>query len=356
MFSSLKSLFISAETLFPETACELPIAVVHTDDAEAEQLISTAYAARRARFDPIALGRLPRGITLCGGEFRVIVFNERLALESVPPGMRNDEKWLEDTILEAVEPTYIEEECVLLTRYGHGTWGHWLGEILPTAAIVERLYPGRFKYAVPQHASSYGAVMRESLRAYGIETNRILPVSWIKAVRFANAWAVTPIWSDLAPHPAALDVMRGAVRLGPYRPAWDKVGLLRRDWPTRNITNNAEIEKILEANGFTIVDVSALPFVDQVRMFQSANLIFGVLGSGLTGLIYSPPHVRVLTVGPVTWRDQFFYSLAQHRRAKWAEVHGPTRWDGSGLMRDAAFDVPIPALLQAMERLNACAP
>jgi hypothetical protein len=300
------------------------------------------------------LGRLPRGVILCGGEYRALLFNHCLAIETVPAGLLSDHDWLTGAVSAAIDPSDVDEECLLLTRFGHGTWGHWLGEILPTAAIVERLYPGRFRYAVPHHGSFYGAAMRESLRAYGIEANRILQVSWTRPVRFANSWAVTPIWSDFAPHPSALDVMRGAVRLAGYRPEWTKVALMRRDSPTRGITNDAEVEDILRADGYTITDAATLPFVDQVRMFQSANDVFAVVGSGLTGLIYSPSHVRVLTVRPAMWRDRFFYSLAQHRDAKWAEVCGSSRWDGTRFLRDAPFDVPVADLMQAKEQLATC--
>ena len=158
--------------------------------------------------------------------------------------------------------------------------------------------------------------------------------------------------SDNAPHPAALDVMRGAIRLSAYQPDGAKIALMRRDWHTRGILNGIEIETVLRGAGYTITDAATMPFVDQARMFQCATTVFGVVGSGLTGLIYSPNGVRVLAAGPASWGDRFFYALAQNRNARWAEVRGPSLWDGkSGLRRDAPFQVPIPALWDAMSRL-----
>jgi hypothetical protein len=150
-----------------------------------------------------------------------------------------------------------------------------------------------------------------------------------------------------------LDVMRGSVRLAAYRPGFEKVALMRRDWATRGIHNGDEIERFLEARDFRITDAGGLPFVEQVRMFQSASVVFGVIGSGLTGLIYSPNGVRVIGAGPALWGDRFFVALGQHRAAAWAEVRGPSQWDGkTGQLRDAFFSIPMAALADAIGALS----
>ena len=82
--------------------------------------------------------------------------------------------------------------------------------------------------------------------------------------------------------------MRGAVSLSSYLVGREKIALMRRDWATRAIANCDEVEQFLRAEGFTITDAATLPFLEQVRMFQSAQLVFGVIGSGFTGLITPP--------------------------------------------------------------------
>ncbi len=221
------------------------------------------------------------------------------------------------------------------------------------AAVVERYQPGRFKFAVPHYRSDYGRAMMESLRAYGIEPHRVIPISCARSTQFRNAWAVTPIWSDRSPHPSALDVMRGAVRLIQHMPGRERIALMRRDRPTRTIVNGSEVEAALTAAGFVLTDATGLPFVEQVRMFQSATTIFGVLGSGLTGLIYSPNGVNVVAVAPSGWGDDFFYGIARQRNAKWAEVRGQSHWNKTdGLLRDAPFEVPLRSLHEALETLQ----
>jgi hypothetical protein len=340
------------EVLFSAASAEMPGILVHTNRSSAE--VRALYSTRRVRSEPIILGRLPAGSMMCGGDFQILVAGGMVVAESLAHALRRDPARVSAAIAAARDPMEVDDECVSLMRYGHGTWGHWLGEILPTAAIVERMYPGRFKYAIPLHRSEYGLTMRESLRAYGIELRRVLLLPWTETIKMNNAWAVTRVWSweDDAPHPAALDVMRGSVRLAPWPTGLQRVALMRRDWPTRQMRNGADVEEILRNAGFTITDAGRYRFVDQVRMFQAAKTVFGVLGSGLTGLIYSPKGVTVLAVGPSDRRDRFFHALAQHRSGRWLEVCGPSLWDGQGASWHAPFEVPLSELEDAVDRLS----
>jgi hypothetical protein len=347
------------ETLLPATVCDLPCSVVHTNEADfnpqlTEHIVKHAYKARAAQCAAITLGRLPAKTVLFGGPYFLLRVGNDVAQESLPHAMRFDPALIDKEIIAAniMQAADLAEECVLLTRFGHGTWGHWLGEIVPQAALIERRYPRRFRYAVPQYGNiSYRTASQASLDAYGIGADRIIPIPMDKPHVLMNALIVTPVWSDYAPHPAAIDVMRGAVRLAPYRSGWEKVALMRRDWRTRTISNGDEVEEFLRAEGFKITDAAVLPFLDQVRMFQSASIVFGVMGSGLTGLIYSPNGVRILVGGPAGWGDRFFYALAQHRRAKWSEVRGPSHAENDAPVRTASFELSIPALRTGLMKL-----
>ena len=59
------------------------------------------------------------------------------------------------------------------------------------------------------------------------------------------------------------------------------------------------------------------------RSSVSSRAVFGTLGSGLTGLIYAPVGVHVLSVAPHLFGDWFFYALVADRRGRYADVRGP---------------------------------
>ena len=196
MLCKLADMFRAQETLFPAAICNLPLSIIYTNEADfdprwAHHLLSHAYAARTVQCEPIVIGKLPRGTMLCGAHDFLLQLGDNVAEESLPHSMRDDVESVAAAMEKPGDPIDLEDECVLLTRFGHGTWGHWLGELVPIAAVVEHRYPGRFRYAVPRHSTAYGATMRETLRAYGIEASRIIPMPWNRPHRLANAWAVT---------------------------------------------------------------------------------------------------------------------------------------------------------------------
>jgi hypothetical protein len=357
MLIRLTEMLSDQEIIFPAVDYDLPTSAVYTNETEfdprwAAHVLGHAYKGRVAHCDAVIFGRLPKGTTLCCNHNFVLQLDGRVAVESLPHAMILDPSLLTVALQVPAEVEELDNECVLLTRWGHGTWGHWLVEIVSMAALVERRYPNRFQYAIADyHGTAYEAAVRDSLHAYGIDSHRLVPVTPRRSHMLSRAHVVTPVWTDHSPHPSVLNVMRGAVRLSPYRPGWEKVALMRRDWATRTIANSEAVERLLQAEGFTITDAATLPFLDQVRMFQSAREIFGVIGSGLAGLMYSPDDVRILAVGPALWGDRFFYALAQHRSARWSEVRGQSQWDGNGLMRDAPFDLSIQALRDGLSKL-----
>ena len=134
-------------------------------------------------------------------------------------------------------------------------------------------------------------------------------------------------------------------------PARPRLGLRRRDVQTRNVCNAAETIGMLEAAGFRLAEMGHLSFAEQVAAFREAEAVVGVLGSGLTGLIYSPDSVRVMSVAPANWRDVFFHALIQARGGLYSDVLGTPLWDGEGVDRDAPFFLRRRDVLGGLERM-----
>jgi capsular polysaccharide biosynthesis protein len=131
--------------------------------------------------------------------------------------------------------------------------------------------------------------------------------------------------------------------------------LLRRSTRTRNIVNIAEVEATLVSHGFAIVDIEELNFRQQVDLFRNVRSVVGVLGSGLTGLMYAPRGVRVLTLAPAKWGDLFFYSMMQDRNAAFADIRGHSTETGHMGVATSAFNVPINALVAGLDAIrNLC--
>jgi hypothetical protein len=262
-------------------------------------------------------------------------------------------------LLSSAHAELVTKETVVIARFGAGTWGHWLGELLPKLVAVEVHFPGRFQYAVPADYISQTSdndpwkTFRQSLQAYGIPDDRLLWVRPDRSYKMENAWAVTPVWSDHHLHPHAAEVMRCAIGTrSEIGLAKQKVALLRQANAARTLVNSTEIDTILQKGGFTPIDIAALDFLEQVAVFRSTDMLFSILGSGLTGLLYSPAGVRVVSAAPSLFGDRFFYALVQDRRGTYADVRGPIVELNETIPHRSSFTVNPERLLLGLKSLS----
>lgn len=81
---------------------------------------------------------------------------------------------------------------------------------------------------------------------------------------------------------------------------------LSRGEGVRSISNNAEISKILLDKGFSIPDLYAMSFLDQVRLFKSADIIIAPHGSALSNIIFCNEGTKILELFPEGYATNCF--------------------------------------------------
>jgi capsular polysaccharide biosynthesis protein len=318
--------------------------------------VDVIYVEKKRWVPAVSLCRLPANARLAvpNGEEFVAMAGTMLVADQ----FRRDwnEKSLGDALAACTREGTIDEPAVLIGRYGIRTWGHWLGELLPKIVAVESRWPGRFRFILPDRFA-YDPVHKtamESLIYYGIGDDRLILVPPQMMYARSNLYVVTSTWSAermFHPEIAALMRERGPRDRNPA-PGWLKVALLRRSTRTRNVKNIADVEDLLVARGFTIVDIEQLNFRQQVDLFKNANTVVCVLGSGLSGLIYAPHGVGVLTLAPGEWGDLFFYSMIQERDAVFADIRGRTIATDREGAATSGFIVPTEALLAGLDAIG----
>ena len=316
------------------------------------------YPARTANFQNIGLSRLPPGTVVAAREGYPTFVGDTYIEEQLAPWLIEDEGRRAQARLPGTPVQVPAGEYLLAARFGEGTWGHWLAEILPRIVVAEHFFPGRFMFVVPGWTTHLNAGMRaylESIYAYGIDEARLFRIEETHDYAFESLHLLDSVWSDRSMHPDVLDFMRNNLPRGVggvtgYLPA--RVGILRKDSARRAISNHAEVETFLRANGFLVMELSDLPFLSQVSLFRNASCVFCVLGSGLTNTLYSPDHVNVIAPAPEAWGDSFFYPLIQARNGRFADVRGTITEGDRNRPADSRFRVDIPTLRRGFEALN----
>lgn len=363
----LDDMSVARETLLGACARELDSAIVYTNVVELNpefgtHLLRDVYVARTARLAAVDMLRLDSGVMLHGGGEFLITSNGRLSQEQVAPYLADQPKRVQSLLNESRPVVGVPEECLLAARYGIYTWGHWLGELLPRIVLAETLFPGRFRYVLPMHVLTElnpmlpMVRMRESLAAYGIGSDRILGLHPTMDYKFDRLHVITSVWSDHVMHPEAAALMRS--RLIPQPRTEDPIGQpervsLVRTGPGRSIANFDEVRGFLSTCGFVFRTVAAMPFRAQVRMFQSATLIFSILGSDLTGLIYSSNGIQVISAAPSMFGDRFFYAMILDRMGRYADLRGHVTDRNLAVEHRSSFNIGTSAIANAMKALGA---
>jgi len=319
----------------------LPDVLAYTDMADldpkfAAHLARDVYRARVVRLDTVALVALPPGATVLGGAWFATRVGKRLLAEQLPPHLATPDR-IEALVTQQGPLDELEGPCLLVARFGAATWGHWIAEILPGLVLTERAFPGRYRFAVPQWdgppdlpgqaqwGPRWARAIRQSLAGHGIDEDRLVMLDPSRSTRFRQMFRVTQLCSDGILHPEAADAMRRSAGHGGTPSTARRVALVRQEPAGRSILNAEEVYGHLAEHGFTCVAIGDLPYLDQVAVFRRAELVFGVLGSDLTGLLHAPDGVRVVSAAPAPFGDQFFYGLIQLRRGRYADLRGPAR-------------------------------
>lgn len=339
---------------YPVTSACVYTNLLETSGAFGIHMTKRIYPAQVCQVPAVTLGKVSSEAMLVADESLVI--GHSAVSEQLAPQYHDDAAKL-DALPFGQSVRRVEGESLLIARFGQATWGHWLGELLPKVVLAEHFFPGRFKYVVSAaivhnaHRPGLWKSIMDSLAAYGIGPDRLEPVLPQYNYTFSDLWAMSPIREDnIMFHPGAFEAMN---HLNPAPSTGRRVALLRTDSVKRGIDNQLAVLDLLATWGYQAVDIGKLEFIEQVRCCRQASHIVSVLGSGLSGLIYSPLGVKVASLAPARFGDRFFYTMVQNRLGRYADVRGPIVSNGGEQDRDDVFAVPLDALEKGLSALDA---
>ena len=321
-------------------------------------LFKDIYIERQCKLSPIMLAQMPSGSRVIGGGDFVLRVSDVFIDEQFPPYFRNNPDKLSQLEATAYPEEEVTERCILIARYGLYTWGHWLGELLPKAVMIEKRFPRRYKFVIPSQvyldlsATAPWTRIRESLAAYGITRDRVILIDADRDYVFTNLSTVTSVWSDYLIHPDASSDLRDIIQTTIATVSKKKyIGILRDGRYGRSISNLADITALLRDGGFELFSLGGMSFLDQVWLFQQAELIFGVLGSDLTGILYCRPGIKVITAAPGIFGDRFFYALILDRSGIQIDLRGPLKERDPVILHKSQFSLDPEVLDLALRRI-----
>lgn len=201
-------------------------------------------------------------------------------------------------------------------------WGHWVVNYLASLHVANLAgeEAARLPLLVPESIMT-SAIHRETLDLFsaGRELLTLKENAFEKFDKIVWVDAPvtdTPLSQDRAkrlPIAASLPLMRDfsmttrkiASADAPKKQAGRRIFVARKSTHGRQY-NQEELLRSAQRFGFEAVWPDDHSFVEQVRIFSSAEAIVGPLGSGLTGVLFCSPGTKILTWSTVLLRTENF--------------------------------------------------
>lgn len=193
-----------------------------------------------------------------------------------------------------------------------GCWSnnyfHWTLEMLPmlrAAFEAEKLYGVKPKILITQYPAPF---IRPSLEAFGWSGDDVVEVpSYNLSV---EQLLIPPVGRlDGYTLPSSVQFLRANdIPTGAMNPR--RIYISRSRSNKRNVVNEEELLPVLRKHGFLVVHLEDHPWRDQVSLMQTAKLIVGPHGAGLTNMAYSYNSARIIEIANPAYRNPCFYTLA----------------------------------------------
>lgn len=210
-------------------------------------------------------------------------------------------------------------------RRAAGNYGHFLIEMLPMALIAHKIYQGKIdRFLLHRSEAPMLDVNLRAFRLAGISPDRLWitgfnePLFCHELITVRGLTEHGKYMSPLAPEQTAVigrSVWHSSARRLFVRrvPGWKR---------GRELDNEQEIADRLERQGYRVIDPGSLPLDEQIAMFGGADHVVGVMGAGMTNIVFCRPGTRVTMLTPANFPDVFFWFIASHRRLNYEEVRG----------------------------------
>ena len=192
----------------------------------------------------------------------------------------------------------------LLTLQQSGNYYHWVCEVLPLAYALMR--DERWGDLPVYVGADLPKFVFEFLRLLGLEPYcRPLP----PGVYAANVLRV-PTFPGLSSSPSPehlLTVRRACLdAVGPSPQPRRRLYISRSDAPDRRIANEAELLRGLADLGFERATLSDKSVPEQIRLFQTADIVLAPHGAGNTNILFAPSDCLVTEImGPSIYSWSF---------------------------------------------------
>ncbi|MGO8739720.1 glycosyltransferase family 61 protein [Rhodoblastus sp.] len=202
---------------------------------------------------------------------------------------------------------------IFLRQPGDRDYARWLIEILPRLAVAARFCDlSAFQFAVPRQRRGMIAVVRESLRLFGVPPERVVAIGR-EPVFFQRLFFPLPVARFSAKSQRAIDVLESVpARYGDAS-----------DAPRRIYVKSGRASPffdLLQPLGFVEVEPERMNFSECAQAFSRAEWIAGTPGAGLANAVFAPRGLRLAAFAADEESDIYYRDLAEAKQGRFLSL------------------------------------
>lgn len=209
-----------------------------------------------------------------------------------------------------LESIYIPGRVAVVAQEGKAYF-HWMIEVLGRLALLEIFNKQDYDFLYVCASYDY---QKEALRLWGIDESKIIDCKNEAHLLQADELIVPSL--VCRPYPA----LGENPLLCAYPPTWlidyvrnkflslselqqisrdsfaKKVFISRKDSKLRQVMNEDEVFAVFEKQGFVRYELAHMSLLEQIALFNNAEMIVGFHGSGLTNILFCDPGTRIIEI------------------------------------------------------------
>ncbi len=245
-----------------------------------------------------------------------------------------------------LRPTKLPGSYMTIVSRTRDNYYHWFSECLTRLCVAEGL--PEVPILTPKNLNS---MQRETLALLGVGQDRLLELK-------EGCYEVDQLYFPSFPgtttgYMADWAFRRLRQRFCGTRPKTEgkRLYVSRAESAHRKVTNEDEIIRALEREGFTAVVGQNLTVAEQIRLYADAEIIVGVHGAGLTNILFAPAGALVIDVLDPEHIVGCYYALAASLGQKYWCLMGNNEAVKDGRSIRKGYDhisVPVELLLETL--------
>jgi hypothetical protein len=214
-------------------------------------------------------------------------------------------------------PQFRREVLATITSIaGAKNYYHWIFDDLPRLKLLEGVIDEIDYLIVPHDLKRFHL---ETLDLLGFPEGRLLKIK--DGMHLQCEKLFIPSFGATWNMPWTCEFLRDSFLPDDLAEPHRLIYISRKDAPYRKIINEEEVEDYLREIGFEIVQMSELPFLEQVKICAEAKIVVGPHGAGLSNIIFCRD-AKVLEIFSPSYVNECYWSLINIEGAEYYYLIG----------------------------------